>query len=213
MTSASIFNALAELVRTTKKTISASLFAAGTVLIAASAHGDVLSGPIINPANGHAYYLLTQNVWTASEAEAVTLGGHLATINDTAENAWVYSTFGQFGGVNRNLWIGLYDTDPAVNSTNRATRRLEFAWVSGEPVVYTNWSPVEPNNPISSDPAVPEFYGHIWNPTDPYAGRWNNFRDADTEFSIGLFGVVEVVPEPTTLALLAALTMPARRRR
>ena len=37
---------------------------------------------------GSIYYLLAQNAWPASEAEAVELGGHLTTIEDQAENDW-----------------------------------------------------------------------------------------------------------------------------
>ena len=40
----------------------------------------ILLGPVTNPANGHSYYLLTQNTWTASEAEAVALGGFEVTL-------------------------------------------------------------------------------------------------------------------------------------
>ena len=39
------------------------------------ARAAVLAGPITNAANGHLYYLLSANTWTASEAEAVGLGG------------------------------------------------------------------------------------------------------------------------------------------
>ena len=50
------------------------------------ARAAVLAGPLTNAANGHAYYLLSANSWTTSEAETRGLGGHLVTINDAAEN-------------------------------------------------------------------------------------------------------------------------------
>src|SRR5207247_1256049 len=53
------------------------------------AQAAVLAGPITNAANGHVYYLLNANTWTASEAEAQGLGGHLVTIGDADENQWV----------------------------------------------------------------------------------------------------------------------------
>jgi hypothetical protein len=66
-----------------------------------------ISSAIFNPANGHFYYLLSYDTWSNSEAEAVTLGGHLVTINDAAEENFVYDTFSTYGGVNHNLWMGL----------------------------------------------------------------------------------------------------------
>ena len=88
--------------------------------------GSILSGPIVNPANGHSYYLLNSNTWTASQAEAVALGGNLVTINDGAENDWVFDTF---SAGQRNLWIGLYDPD--FNGT--------YGWVDGTVFSYSNW--------------------------------------------------------------------------
>lgn len=151
---------------------------------------------------GHTYYLLTSSSWTDAQAEAVTLGGNLVTINDAAEQAFVFNTFGAFGGVNRELWIGL--NDAAAEGT--------FVWVSGEPVTYTNWSPGEPNNFNNED------YGGIFAPGDPLGrdGRWNDYPN-----SLALYGVVEVnsvpaaVPEPASLGLLGAggLAVAAVRRR
>jgi len=92
--------------------------------------GAVLLGPVIIPGNGNAYYLLSQNNWTGSEAEAVSLRGHLVTINNAAEDAWVSTTFSDYGGINRALWIGL--NDAAVEGT--------FQWISGEPVGYLNFA-------------------------------------------------------------------------
>ena len=61
------------------------------------AGADILAGPITNPNNGHDYYLLTPNTWSASEAEAETLGGTLAVIQNDAEQEWVFSKFGSYG--------------------------------------------------------------------------------------------------------------------
>ena len=62
----------------------------------------------VNPANGHQYLLLDHATWTASEGMAITQGGHLVTINNGAENDWVYNTFEPMlprdGGSN-SLWI------------------------------------------------------------------------------------------------------------
>ncbi len=146
----------------------------------------VIDGPVVNPANGHSYYLLEKDTWFASQAEAVTLGGNLATINDAAENIWVFATFANLGGVNRGLWIGL--NDAAVEGT--------FVWVSGEPVTYTNWAPGEPNSASELEDYVhiesPAFNGLMWNDRDG-----NSYNSGS-----GRWGVVEVVPEPSTLALL-----------
>src|SRR3954469_13881525 len=92
------------------------------------ARAALLAGPLTNAANAHTYYLLSSNTWTASEAEAVGLGGHLVTINDTAENQWVLNTFFPLTGVPyASLWIGLND----------AANEGQFVWASGEPVTFT----------------------------------------------------------------------------
>src|SRR5882724_5717533 len=66
-----------------------------------------ISGPVVNPANGYTYYLLPNSDWTDAQAQALTLGGNLATVNNAAENNWICQTFTNFGGVARSLWIGL----------------------------------------------------------------------------------------------------------
>lgn len=41
----------------------------------------------VNPNNGKTYHLLAAGTWTAAEGTAVSLGGHLATIDDATESA------------------------------------------------------------------------------------------------------------------------------
>jgi hypothetical protein len=64
----------------------------------------------MNPINHHSYLLLDTATWKDSEAEAVALGGHLATIRNQAEADWVFHTFGSYDGKQHLLWIGLSDT-------------------------------------------------------------------------------------------------------
>jgi hypothetical protein len=147
----------------------------------------VLAGPITNAANAHAYYLLSSNTWTASEAEAVGLGGHLVTINDAAENQWVLNTFFPLtGAIYASLWIGLNDT----------ANEGQFVWANGEPVAFTYWYPGEPNNLGGED------YASIRHPSEaPPTGSWNDLANTP---NAGTFGVVEV---PTPLPV--AVTQPA----
>jgi PKD repeat protein len=108
------------------------------------ASAAVLHGPVANPVNGHVYYLLTQQNWADSESEAVSLGGHLVTVSDQAENDWIHQTFSKFGGQSRFLWLGLND---------QATEN-QWVWVSGETPTYRHWALGEPNDVNGEDCAL-----------------------------------------------------------
>jgi glucose/arabinose dehydrogenase len=83
--------------------------------------------------NGNEYQLTSAALtWQQAEAEAVSLGGHLVTINDLAEQRWLASTFND----GQKLWIGLNDR----------TTEGQFQWTSGQAVNYTNWAPGTPDN-------------------------------------------------------------------
>lgn len=161
------------------------------ILSAISAQADVsiVGEPVVNPSNGHVYYLLSNDTWTNSEAFAATIGGHLATINDAAENAWVYDTFSAFAGVDRSLWIGMNDV----------VREGAFVWISGETAGYTNWSAGQPNNGITSYRG-PEAYAHFWSPRFCAAygfppGTWNDYvNEPAVDGWSPLHGVVEIDP-------------------
>jgi formylglycine-generating enzyme len=156
-----------------------------------TAFSAVVEGPVVNPANQHTYYLLQISTWTSAESEAALMGGHLATIRNQAEQEWVYQGFG-FG--QRDLWIGFVDQE-ADNS---------FAWANGEPTTYTNWYPGEPNH-------ANEQYAYM---DCRMAGMW--FDTDNDNYNRLLFGVVEIVPEVSsmgTLFVLLCCWMSGRRGR
>jgi hypothetical protein len=152
----------------------------------------ILGGPITNAANGHWYFLLNYTNWPAAEQIAVSLGGHLATINNAAENAWVFDTFSTFGGLERPMWIGLND----------AAQEGTFVWVSGEPVTYLNWAPGEPNNGDGVFPS--ENHVLMWHPSSGFPlGSWNDAPSNQLQYA-----VVEVAPPaPYIILQLTNLTV------
>jgi hypothetical protein len=159
------------------KTTIASCSASILLLAAVQTHAGIIAGPIINPANGHEYYFLTPNTWTASEAEAENLGGTLVVINHAAEEEWVVSKFGAYGGTNRNLWIGL----------RRQWQGGPFAWVTDEKLDYVNWHPGQPDNGGGTENCV-----HIWTRLSDHPNSWNDLADNWSSGDDTPCGVVEV---------------------
>jgi hypothetical protein len=87
--------------------------------------------------NGHSYTLTSDwSDWIDAEDEAISIGGHLVTINDADENAWLIETFkdtydAQGAIPNQNIaWIGYNDED------NDST----WTWTGGTSS-YTNLTP------------------------------------------------------------------------
>lgn len=146
-----------------------------TLLVAGAPAGADVICSRINPSNGHSYYLIGTHIggglydgmtWADAQAQAVLLGGNLATINDAGENSWVWNVFSIQPRVS-NFWIGINDLSaPGV-----------FQWASGQSPAYTNWSPGEPNN-IGF-----ERCGEMWSPQ----GTWNNEAPSSAKL-----GVVEL---------------------
>jgi hypothetical protein len=156
--------------------------------LAPTAFGEVLQGPVTNAANGHVYYLLSPGSWTHAQAEAVQLGGNLATINDEAENTWVLQTFAT---TNSDVWIG-YSRPP----------QGSFSWVSGEVASYTNWRAGEPNNATGN-----EYYALLYSvltSNRPPPGSWN---DGPNTFTLN--AVVESVPSTAVGTATNAVIWPA----
>ncbi len=160
-----------------------------------SAHAATfVQWPSSSGGNDHRYAITDEaSDWTTAESTAIGLGGHLASITSSDEQSFINSTFltGNFAA--KPLWIGL--TDQAAEGT--------FVWTTGEPLSYTNWKIGEPSDQgedygtinwgFARGDAVPKGQ---WNDT-PLNGTSNYGGNTDGPY----FGIVEVVPEPTSAAL------------
>lgn len=175
--------------RTPFRTLGGAFYLAACWVLSsmACARAEIIGGPVVNPANGHVYYLLSQSDWHTAETEAVNLGGHLVTINDQAEQEFVWQNFIRVYGedAQRSFWIGLNDI----------ANEGRFVWSSGEPVTYTHWAVGEPNNAGNGD-AV-----YIWPGASSAESYWADLNVSATkpfpDLARGiLHGIVEIVPGP-----------------
>lgn len=98
---------------------------------------EVVAGPITRLQGCHRYVQLGQSTWFGAQERAAAMCGHLVTINDAAEQAWLESTFATLGPTNK--WIGLV----AITVTAGGM----FNWISGQTSTYTHWAPGRPNFP------------------------------------------------------------------
>lgn len=162
--------------------------------------------------NGHYYALTAPASWTNAESEAVSVGGHLVTINNSDEESWLKQTFGT-----ETFYIGF--TDTAVEGEWRWIGEVEEPgqhWDGGiwqdpdnfpsNPIQtsYTNWGSGEPNN---AGGGFGEHYSAMNTTIQGTPGVWNDLNDLDI-----WKGIIEI-PEPASLSLLALGCLALLRRR
>ncbi len=157
---------------------------------------------------GNTYHLVAENslgeriTWGNAEAFAVTLGGHLVTVNDAAENDFLLTTFQAlanaskatahpFGGL-LSMWIGYND----------AGAEGSFLWSGGGGTGYSNWAASEPFGGAPDE----DFVAILATSEFALAGEWHDVV-SDFRFNDVTYGLVEVsnaiaVPEPGSLVLL-----------
>ena len=119
--------------------------------------------------NGSHYYCsLTGLDWTSAQQNAINNGGHLAVINSQAENDFIKNIIPL-----SSAWIGLSDLASEGN----------FQWVNGDPLVYTNWYPGQPNNFNNGQHTV-----ELLN-----TGEWNDqYPDLKLEYVMEVSGCLSV---------------------
>lgn len=118
--------------------------------LAVPVQATILKGP--TSYNGHTYYLLDKKSWAESEVEAISMGGHLVTVNDS--NEWVF-LIGQYfkssymnAGYEVEIWLGLNDADG----------NGSYTWRSGEqPTFLAPFAP--PAGQFGTISNEPEFQG------------------------------------------------------
>jgi uncharacterized repeat protein (TIGR02543 family) len=109
--------------------------------------------------------VLGSRTWAQAQADAVAKGGNLATF--ATEDEWnrAMLSIGEAALYDVNgLWIGA--TDSAVEGA--------WAWITGEPFNYSNWTPGEPNNLNNSD------YAAVAGDLGGDLGKWYDFRGVTT---------------------------------
>ncbi len=107
---------------------------------------------LIGTLNGHTYFRSNASYLPAAIAAVVTpTGGHLASVSNATENAFLNGIGSHYIGFN----------DVATEGT--------FIWTSGEPVSYTNWNPFEPNDSGGEDWTAINWGGSTF---------WNDYASA-----------------------------------
>ena len=149
-----------------------ALLLVGLVGVASTADGALVASGAHGPGGTYNIYATnpTSQTWDQSRVAAAAttvsgVAGHLATIGSAAENATVDSISG-------NAWIGFTDSDQTSTIDNVTMPGTEgtFVWITGEPVVYTQWQGGEPNNSGGED-AVQIRSDN---------GNWNDHREGST---------------------------------
>ena len=105
--------------------------------------------------NEHRYYIFSSESVETAQSYCEFYGGHLATISSEEENSFLFSYMKSLGY--SSAYFGL--TDFKVEGS--------WEWVTGEPVVYTNWHSGEPNSESSTE----DWAMFYWKFSD---GTWND---------------------------------------
>jgi hypothetical protein len=172
----------------------------GCVLIVSGAGGVGADAYDWYSYGGHNYAITYgAKSWSAAEAEAVALGGHLVTLNSAAEENWIFATFDTaktYGYY--SLWTGLFQPPGSPEPGGG------WQWISGEPLNYTNWGPGSPHESVSYNVAFTNYWGPYW------------YDESEFYNLPGIIEVATVTPLPSTLLLLglglAGLAIMRRRR-
>ena len=146
----------------------------GTQESVASTGSSVTSVTVVR---GNSLYTIVDGPsWTQAEAKSVKLGGHLVSIENESENAFIINTFDTYvvGDVSTYYkWIGFTDNE----------QEGVWKWTDGDTTTFTNWSGPQPDNnkdwtsPNGQHYAAIQWYGGA------YSGDWDDKSDLSQYFA------------------------------
>lgn len=132
--------------------------------------GELYTAPFGEGGTWNLYQRIEQNVtWPdakrlAEELKAPAgnpeLSGHLVTFSSPAENHFMRLVSGRM-----NVWCGLTDDEKFGGHEANSHPRNGWKWITGEPLTFSNWKPVEPDDWSAAGEDAVAFDGH---------GSWND---------------------------------------
>ena len=182
-----------------------AVFVLWSILVPGLALADLFQWRVEDGGNGHFYepvsVPLSGIAWSTSYQAAVSAGGYLATLTSAEENTFVFNLikdrpeFWYSGGGNIfGPWLGGYQI------AGSAEPDEGWRWVTEEPWAFTRWGVGEPNNQGGNEDVL-EYIGLGGVIEDTWNDGWG---EAPVGWDPPILGyIVEYVPEPATLSLLA----------
>jgi hypothetical protein len=158
------------------------------------AGAQLIEWPVAQGGNGHFYEVVAAPAgitWANATLGATNRGGYLATITSAEENSFVFG----LATVDATVWYSGYGPylggiQPA-GSTEPAGG---WRWITGEPFVYRNWAPGQPNNNNNEDRI--QFGGQV-----DRSSTWNDIGQSNTNFTRGFVVEYDRHPNAVTLSI------------
>jgi hypothetical protein len=132
--------------------------------------------PVFNAVSGHWYQVVRVPGgidWPSARAAAQAASyagvtGHLATLTSVDEVKFISARVVNNAGGDEHFWLGAYQDHTAPDYREPAGG---WRWVTGEPFVYANWNPGEPNNTDGDEDVVElaRVIGDRWNDLPAWA--------------------------------------------
>ena len=140
----------------------------------------------INPANRHAYKVISCKTPEEALAKAAEQKAHLVAINDKDEQQWLLDVYGK-----ENYWIGFTD----------GLKKDNKKWDNGDPITYTNWDTQKLLSAPKNDGEQGENIGKTYTALIGVTGKWQQVREDNPVANITNKAILEkkdlVIGTPT----------------